>query len=27
VQALLGDGAYALRASRANVQLTTAYSH
>jgi putative oxidoreductase len=27
VQALLGDGAYALRASRANVQLTNAYSH
>lgn len=27
VQALLGDGAYALRASRANVQLTAAHSH
>lgn len=27
VQALLGDGVYALRASRANVQLTAAHSH
>ena len=27
VQALLGDGAYALRASRANVQLTAAHAH
>ena len=26
-QALLGEGAYALRSSRANAQLTTAYSH
>lgn len=27
VQALLGDGAYALRAARANIPLTNAYSH